>query len=98
MAANYHPQQQQQQQQDMRDTQDMRQGKEQKEFLIEELSNTREKLFDFVSYLPSSGQEKLLAARKRVEDENKLNVDEFDPDLANDAGVYNPIVLPWKNR
>lgn len=69
---------------------------EQKDFLVTALTETREKLFDFVEYLPD--QEKVLAARKRVEEENKLNVDEFDPDLANDAGIYNPVELPWKNR
>jgi hypothetical protein len=68
----------------------------QKEFLIAALTDTREKLFDFVSYLPD--QAKLLEARARVEEENKLNVNEFDPDLANDAGIFNPIELPWKNR
>jgi hypothetical protein len=69
---------------------------EQKEFLIASLTNTREKIFDFVDYLPD--QTKVTEARKRVEEENKLNIDEFDPDLANDAGIYNPIELPWKNR
>lgn len=68
----------------------------QKEFLMDSLTNTREKLFDFVAYLPN--QDKLQEARARVQEENKLNQDEFDPDLANDAGVYNPIELPWKNR
>ena len=28
--------------------------------------------------------------------ENVLNRDEFDGDA--DAGVYNPVMLPWKNR
>lgn len=69
---------------------------EQKDFLIGSLANTREKLFDFMAYLPD--QSKLQEARKRVEEENKLNIDEYDPDLANDAGIYNPIELPWKNR
>lgn len=68
----------------------------QKEFLNAALMETREKLFDFLGYLPQ--QDKLEAARKRVEEENKLNQDEFDPDLATDAGVYNPVVLPWKER
>jgi hypothetical protein len=68
----------------------------QREFLIESLANAREKLFEFVAYLPN--QDKLQEARLRVQEENKLNQDEFDPDLANDAGVYNPIELPWKNR
>eukprot|EP00980_Cylindrotheca_fusiformis_P000635 scaffold158_cov105-Cylindrotheca_fusiformis.AAC.8 len=69
---------------------------DQKRFLLDALKNTREKLFEFLDYLPD--QSKVMAARKRVEDENKLNVDEFDPDLANDAGIFNPIELPWKNR
>ena len=70
--------------------------KEQKDFLLAALTETREKLFDFVAYLPD--QKKVSEARSRVEEENKLNVEEFDPDLANDAGIYNPIELPWKNR
>jgi len=69
---------------------------DQKEFLIAALIDTRERLFDFLGYLPNQG--KLAEARARVEDENKLNADEFDPDLATDAGVYTPVVLPWKNR
>lgn len=67
---------------------------EQREFLLESLATTRERLFDFVGYLPD--QTKLGQARARVEQENKLNVDEFDPDLVNDAGIFNPIQLPWK--
>lgn len=69
---------------------------DQKDFLIESLTETRDKLFEFVDYLPD--QKKLAEARRRVEEENKLNVEEFDPDLANDAGIYNPIVLPWTIR
>ena len=69
---------------------------EQKDFLIAALTDTREKLFEFFRYVPD--QQKLADARARVETENKLNRDEFDPDLANDAGIYNPIELPWKNR
>ena len=68
----------------------------QKDFVTSALRDTRNLLFDFVAYLPD--QSKLLNARRRVEEENKLNVDEFDPDLANDAGIYDPIVLPWKDR
>eukprot|EP00547_Thalassionema_nitzschioides_P011123 CAMPEP_0194262532 /NCGR_PEP_ID=MMETSP0158-20130606/46590_1 /TAXON_ID=33649 /ORGANISM="Thalassionema nitzschioides, Strain L26-B" /LENGTH=229 /DNA_ID=CAMNT_0039002691 /DNA_START=1 /DNA_END=690 /DNA_ORIENTATION=- len=69
---------------------------EQKEFLLKSLSETREKLLIFVDYLPD--RDKLLAARARVEEENKLNIDEFDADLANDAGIYDPIELPWKTK
>ena len=71
---------------------------EQRDFLKSSLTECREKLFEFVEYLPPADQVKLLEARKRVEDENNLNKDEFDPDLATDAGVYNPVVLPWKDR
>jgi hypothetical protein len=70
--------------------------KEQKDFLLASLADTREKLFEFIDYLPD--KEKIAQARARVEEENKLNVDEFDPDLANDAGIFNPIELPWKKR
>ena len=66
---------------------------DQKEYLISNLKECRERLFDFLDYMP---QDKLLAARKRVEEENVANRDEFDGD--SDAGVYNPVVLPWKNN
>jgi hypothetical protein len=68
---------------------------EQRAFLLEALADTRQKIFDFVDYLPDSSP--LLSARARVEQENKLNRDEFDPDLADEAtGIYTPIELPWK--
>lgn len=69
---------------------------EQKDYLKGSLTETRNKLFEFLDYLPD--QQKLLEARARVEKENELNKDEFDPDLGTDAGVYNPVVLPWKLR
>ena len=69
---------------------------EQRDYLIDALTTTREKIFEFVDLLPD--QSKLLAARQRVENENKLNRDEFDPDLTTDAGIYNPVVLPWIDR
>ena len=65
----------------------------QKTFLTTSMQSCRENLFIFLQYLP---QDKLEAARKRVEEENVLNREEFDGDA--DAGVYNPVVLPWKNR
>jgi hypothetical protein len=68
---------------------------EQRAFLLEALADTRQKIFEFVDYLPDSAP--LLSAWARVEQENKLNRDEFDPDLADEAtGVYTPIDLPWK--
>jgi hypothetical protein len=63
----------------------------QRAFLSESLQTTRQELFVFLSYMP---QDKLRQARERVERENVDNRDEFDgPD---DAGVYNPVKLPWK--
>lgn len=47
--------------------------KDQKEYLTSNLTECRERLFDFLSYMP---QDKLLAARKRVEQENVDNRDE----------------------
>merc|ERR1719445_2101872 len=51
----------------------------QRDFLISSLTETREKLFEFVECLPDPT--KVTRARERVEEENKLNKDEFDPDL-----------------
>mmetsp|Transcript_10602 Transcript_10602/g.20465 ORF Transcript_10602/g.20465 Transcript_10602/m.20465 type:complete len:254 (+) Transcript_10602:251-1012(+) len=75
---------------------DLRHGpfeKGQKEYLTSNLRECREKLFLFLDKMP---QTKLAEARNRVEEENVLNRDEFDGDA--DAGVYSPVVLPWKNR
>ncbi|KAL7450401.1 hypothetical protein ACHAWC_002319 [Mediolabrus comicus] len=69
--------------------------KGQKEYLISNLQECRERLFDFMDYMP---QEKLQEARKRVEKENVDNREEFDDEIDANAGVYNPVVLPWKNR
>jgi hypothetical protein len=63
----------------------------QRTFLTTAMQSCRENLFVFLKYMP---QDKVMAARKRVEEENVLNRDEFDGDA--DAGVYNPVVLPWK--
>lgn len=65
----------------------------QKEYLTENLRTCREKLFVFLKYMP---QEKLLGARKRVEDENVANREEYDGDGT--EGVYNPVTLPWKQQ
>jgi len=64
----------------------------QKEILIGSLRETREKLFEFLAFVPS---EKLAEARKRVEEENALNLEEFAGD--SDASIFNPVKLPWKN-
>ncbi len=65
--------------------------KEQKDYLIDALQTTREEIFVYVEYMP---QEKLQEARLRIERENVDNRDEFDG--PSDAGVYNPVKLPWK--
>jgi len=65
----------------------------QREFLTSSLKTTREELFVFLNYMP---QDKLKNARLRVEDENVKNLDEFDG--SDDAGVYNPVILPWKQK
>ncbi|KAL3919600.1 MAG: hypothetical protein SGARI_007165 [Bacillariaceae sp.] len=67
---------------------------EQREFLTSSMQSCRENLFVFVKYMP---KDKLAFARKRVEEENVANRDEFDSkNLGSDAGVFNPVVLPWK--
>lgn len=65
----------------------------QRSFLMSSMQETRGNLFVFLKYMP---QDKLQNARLRVEDENVKNRDEFDGD--EDAGVYNPVVLPWKQK
>ena len=64
---------------------------EQKEFLIDALQTTRNEIFTYVKYMP---QDKLQEARLRIERENVDNREEFDG--PSDAGVYNPVKLPWK--
>ena len=60
-------------------------------FLTKAMQDCREQLLMFTEYMPAN---KLRNARYRVEDENVKNRDEFDGD--EDAGVYNPVNLPWK--
>ena len=57
------------------------------------LTSCRENLFEFLKYMP---KDKLANARKRVEEENVANRNEYDGDGT--EGVYNPVILPWKNR
>jgi len=59
-------------------------------FLVQAMTNCREQLLIYTNYMPN---DKLTNARRRVEDENISNRDEFDGD--DDAGVYNPVNLPW---
>jgi hypothetical protein len=61
-------------------------------FLTTAMQTCREQLLVYTDqYMPP---DKLKNARLRVEDENISNRDEFDGD--EDAGVYNPVNLPWK--
>lgn len=60
-------------------------------FLTSSMQTCREQLLVYTSYMPA---DKLKNARYRVEDENVKNREEFDGD--DDAGVYNPVNLPWK--
>ena len=60
-------------------------------FLTEAMQTCREQLLLYTEYMPV---DKLKNARYRVEDENISNREEFDGD--DDAGVYNPVNLPWK--
>lgn len=60
-------------------------------FLTEAMQTCRQQLLVYTEYMPV---EKLKNARYRVEDENISNREEFDGD--DDAGVYNPVNLPWK--
>ena len=69
--------------------------KGQKEYLVTNLKECRENLFAFLDYMP---EDKLESARRRVEKENVDNRDEFDDEIDKSAGVYNPVVLPWKDR
>jgi hypothetical protein len=65
----------------------------QRDFLTNSMQTTREELFIFLMYMP---QDKLQNARLRVEDENVKNREEFDGD--DDAGVFNPVILPWNQK
>jgi hypothetical protein len=69
-------------------------------YLISSLKECREQLFIFLKYMEP--KEKLLNARLRVENENIQNRIEFgdandiDDNKNKNAGVYNPVILPWK--
>ena len=73
------------------DDNDAAASKERIAVLTESMQTCREQLKLYTEYMPS---DKLRNARYRVEDENIRNRDEFDGD--EDAGVYNPVNLPWK--
>lgn len=64
---------------------------DQQNLLVSAFTNTRTELFTFLKYMPSK---KVEEARLRVEDENVKNREEFSG--SSDAGVFNPVPLPWK--
>ncbi|CAK9103247.1 unnamed protein product [Durusdinium trenchii] len=63
---------------------------EQRKFIIEAMQACRTKLDNFLVYVP---EDVLQKARKRVEDENELNRQEY---AGEDGGILNPVTLPWK--
>lgn len=70
---------------------------DQKEFLTNAMSTTREKINNFLSYMPDDAVQ---SARRRVESENDINRQEYLAGIGAadgaSAGILNPVVLPWK--
>lgn len=73
------------------DADDAKLADNRRDFLVTAMADCREQLGIYATYMPP---DKLRNARTRVERENIDNRDEFDGD--EDAGVYNPVNLPWK--
>lgn len=65
-------------------------SEEQRKFLKQAMQACRDKLDRFLAYIPEDVVNK---ARKRVEDENALNLAEY---VGEEGGILNPVVLPWK--
>lgn len=63
---------------------------EQRKFIIQAMQACRSKLDSFLVYVP---EDVLQKARKRIEDENELNRQEY---VGEDGGILNPVTLPWK--
>jgi hypothetical protein len=63
---------------------------DQREYLVSNLTDCRNKLFVFLQYMP---QDKLRQARERVEYENVKNREEYAGSA--DDGLFNPVKLPW---
>jgi hypothetical protein len=64
---------------------------DQRDLLVAAMRSTRHELSTFLFFMPP---DTLAEARLRVERENVDNRDEFDG--SDDAGIYNPVRLPWK--
>ena len=66
---------------------------DQREYLLSNLTDCRNKLFVFLNYVP---QDKLRQARERVEYENVKNREEYAGSA--DDGLFNPVKLPWSEK
>jgi len=64
---------------------------DQRKFIVTAMGATREKLNNFLVYLP---KDSVQAARKRVESENAENLKEY---VGSDGRILNPVELPWKS-
>ncbi|CAE7862828.1 Chc [Symbiodinium microadriaticum] len=65
-------------------------SEEQRKFLKQAMQACRDKLDRFLAYIPEDVVNK---ARKRVEDENALNLAEY---VGEEGGILNPVVLPLR--
>lgn len=64
---------------------------DQRKFIVTAMKTTREKLDNFLKFLPSEAVSK---ARQQVEDENAKNLVEFQGE---GGAIINPVKLPWKS-
>lgn len=65
----------------------------QRKFVVDAMSATRGKLDTFLTYMPA---DVVQAARQQVEDENGMNQKEYQSPDGDNAGIMNPVTLPWK--
>lgn len=65
-------------------------GPQQRDFVVKAMGVTRTKLDGFLRYLP---QDQVDAARRQVEEENAMNMKEFQGE---DGSILNPVAVPWK--
>eukprot|EP00448_Togula_jolla_P024354 CAMPEP_0170579920 /NCGR_PEP_ID=MMETSP0224-20130122/6238_1 /TAXON_ID=285029 /ORGANISM="Togula jolla, Strain CCCM 725" /LENGTH=254 /DNA_ID=CAMNT_0010902971 /DNA_START=60 /DNA_END=824 /DNA_ORIENTATION=- len=63
---------------------------DQRKFLVTAMKTCRSKLDSFLAYLPSG---EVSVARRRVEQENAKNLQEY---VGESGGIINPVPLPWQ--
>lgn len=63
---------------------------QQRSFVLAALKDIREKLDTFLKYVPKEEVDK---ARKQIEEENAMNMQEFQGE---GGAIINPVTLPWK--